>query len=88
VLSRTLTANNFLRPLRRATVDVGDPRIFGNIPKGRSWDPWRPVLIASRARTSLSEMKIFKKLSGKTVPRLPLAGQGGLRDTNSLQCRA
>jgi hypothetical protein len=33
-------------------------------------------------------MKIFKKLSGKTVPRLPLAGQGGLRDTNSLQCRA
>jgi hypothetical protein len=46
-----------------------------------------PVLIASRGEDlTKSEMKIFKKLSGRTVPHLPLAGQGGLRDTNSLQC--
>jgi len=27
---------------------LADPRIFGNILKGKSWDPWRSVLIASR----------------------------------------
>jgi hypothetical protein len=27
---------------------LADPCIFGGILKGTSWDPWRPVLIASR----------------------------------------
>jgi len=44
---------------------------FGNISKGKSWDPWRSVLIASRGEyLTKSEMKIFKKLSGRTAPHL------------------
>ena len=57
--------------MRRA---LSGPRYFGNSPKGMSWDPWCSVLIAARGEDlTKSEMKIFKKLFGRTALRLPMA---------------
>jgi len=54
--------------MRRA---LSGPRYFGNSPKGMSWDPWCSVLIAARGKDlTKSEMKIFKKLSGRTASHL------------------
>ena len=50
------------KPLISMRTALGDPRIFGDIPKDKSVDFWRSVLIAARGEDlTKSEMKIFKK---------------------------